>query len=315
MRLARCVEPGHDDHGLQLGRQLRPAIPPSADEDQSVPTAVARPLRWRRELAYAAVFYGVYSLTRDTQGSAAVSAAHALHNATRIVHLERSAHLFVEASMQRSVLAVPGAGAAANVFYESAHFVVTVVMLVWLYRSEPERFRSQRTFLGVITALGLVGFSVFPLLPPRLLPTQYGFVDTLRRYPIGWSYHSATVQRLSNQYAAMPSLHFAWALWAALAARPAMRSRWTRQLAWAYPAITAIVVVATANHYLADLVGGAATVGLAGLLLWSARRAVRTPTGRPSSTRMPRPYLLRPVLGRRSRGRSLENPALRNRRR
>lgn len=107
MRLSRCLRPGHDDHELQSGRQLRPAIPPSAGERQSVPTAVPRPLRWRREVAYAAFFYGVYSFTRDTQGSAAVSAAHALHNAVRVIHLERSAHLFVEASLQRSVLAIP----------------------------------------------------------------------------------------------------------------------------------------------------------------------------------------------------------------
>ena len=70
--------------------------------------------------------------------------------------------------------------------------------------------------------------------------------------------------RLVNLYAAMPSLHVAWAAWCAVAVITATRSRW-RHLAWLYPWVTVLVVLASANHFLLDVAGGLAVLGL-GLL-------------------------------------------------
>ena len=220
--------------------------------------------RWWLELVYVTVFYELYTAVRNTQGSASVSTARALDNARRVVALEQHLHLFVEHGVQRAALHVVAVVDLANIFYGSAHFVVTVGALVWLFRLHPNRYFRWRTTLAATTAVALIGFAMFPLMPPRLLPARYGFVDTLARYKTLWSFDSGAMHSVSNQYAAMPSLHFAWALWVTLALLPVMRRPIAKALALAYPAVTALVVVVTANHYLADLAGavGALIVGL-----------------------------------------------------
>src|SRR5207237_8325274 len=122
----------------------------------------------------------------------------------------------------------------------------------------------------------LIGFATFPLMPPRLLQTvdpTYHFVDTLRVVGGLWSFDSGAMQKVSNQYAAMPSLHFAWGRWSACVLLPAVRGRWRRGLVLAYPALTLFAIVVTANHYVIDALGGAVALGV-GFLLGSAVTAV-----------------------------------------
>jgi hypothetical protein len=112
--------------------------------------------------------------------------------------------------------------------------------------------------------LALVGFSVYPLMPPRLLSvcgeyggcTNSGFVDTLQRFGGLWSFDSGTMQSISNQYAAMPSLHFAWSTWCWLALRPVVQRRSLRLALAAYPWLTLFAIVVTANHFWIDAAGG-----------------------------------------------------------
>ena len=157
------------------------------------------------------------------------------------------------------------------------HFVVTAVAIIWLFRRQPWRYVRWRTTLAVTTALALVGFALYPLMPPRLLPGSYGFVDTLRTYGGLWSFDDGAMSKVSNQYAAMPSLHFAWSLWCCLVFLPALRRPWARALAVAYPLLTLFAIVVTANHYWLDAAGGALCLGI-GILVgrwWDARsRAV-----------------------------------------
>ena len=91
---------------------------------------------------------------------------------------------------------------------------------------------------------------------------HYGFVDTLEHYGSLWSFDSGSMQKISNQYAAMPSLHFAWSLWCALLLIPVLRRNWTKVLAGLYPAFTLFAVVVTANHYIIDAAAGAVCLGL-----------------------------------------------------
>lgn len=225
-------------------------------------------------------FYGLYTLVRNTQGSAAVSAGHALSNARTLIQLERAFGIFHEQGIQAAFVQARAFMRFWNVFYGSAHFVVTGFALVWLFRRTPHRYRFWRTVLAVTTALALAGYALFPLLPPRLLPTSYGFVDSLEAFGGLWSFESGGVARLSNQYAAMPSLHVAWALWSAAVLVPAMRSRWARALVFAYPAMVVFAIVVTANHYFLDAVAGALTLlagyGLARVLTYWMRRTVTT---------------------------------------
>ena len=218
---------------------------------------------WRREAVLAGVFYLAYTATRDVQGSASVSATKALANARHVIGLEQALRVFHEQSIQAVALTVPLGIRFANIFYESTHFVITVGALVWLYNRAPDRYRRARNVLALTTGLALVGFTLFPTMPPRLLPSSYGFIDTVARYPGLWSFHSGPVQQLSNQYAAMPSLHFACAAWVAWALWPAVKDRLTRTMVVAYPCATLVAVVVTGNHFVADVVAGGVTLAAA----------------------------------------------------
>lgn len=219
-------------------------------------------LRWWRELAYILAFYAVYTLIRNTQGSAAVSAQTAFENARDVIRVEEWLGLFFEEGLQDVFLPAEWFVSFWNVFYGTAHFVVTVVALVLMFRTMSQRYPLWRNTLACTTALALIGFATFPLMPPRLLPDHYGFVDTLKEIGGLWSFDSGAMQKVSNQYAAMPSLHFAWATWSTIVLYPAMRQWWSKALAASYPALTLFAIVVTANHYWIDAVGGAVVLAV-----------------------------------------------------
>jgi hypothetical protein len=144
-------------------------------------------------------------------------------------------------------------------------------VLVWLHRVHPARYVRARRVLGLATMAALLGFWLLPTAPPRLLPGE-GFVDTMAAWSrLGWWGAAASAPRgladLSNQYAAVPSLHVGWALWCAWQISSATRRRSVKALAWGYPLLTVLVVVGTANHYVLDAVAGAAVIAVAALLL------------------------------------------------
>ena len=238
-----------------------PAAGPEADAGPARRTG----LRWWKEVLYIAAFYGVYSFIRNTQGSAAVSEAKALANALDVIRLEEILRIHVEEPIQELFLGWPGFIEAWNLFYGTFHFVVTLVALVLLFRRFPERYPRWRNTLAFTTGLALVGFATYPLLPPRLLPASYGYVDTLRVYGSLWSFDSGAMNKISNQYAAMPSLHFAWAMWSSLVLVTVLTRRWALALAVLYPVGTLFAVVVTGNHYIIDAVAGAAVLGVGAL--------------------------------------------------
>ena len=253
-------------------------------------------LRWWREAIYIAVFYGIYTAIRDTQGSAGGgtsgrAAVIAYHHARAVIHLERDLWIYHEQQIQAFLLHHLGSLTTPffdvwNLWYGSAHFVVTAAVVIWLFRRDPGRYTLWRNTLAVTTALALVGFATYPLMPPRLLDFRfadigphraYGFVDTLAHYGGSWSFGSGAVEKVSNQFAAMPSLHIAWSTWCTLAVWPHCRRWWTRTLAVLYPWLTLLCVVVTANHYFLDAIGGLVILG-AGVAL--ARPMTRLVHGR-----------------------------------
>ena len=218
--------------------------------------ATARGLRWWREVLYILAFYLVYSFVRNTQGSAAVSAAHAMGNALDVIRLEKLLGLYHEQAIQHAFLGNRMFIEFWNLFYGSFHFIVTAGALILLFRRFPDRYRRWRNTLAFTTALALIGFAAYPLMPPRLLPASYGYVDTLKEFGSLWSFDSGAVNKISNQYAAMPSLHFAWSTWSALVLVPAVRSVWAKVLACLYPLMTLFAITVTANHFVLDAAGG-----------------------------------------------------------
>ena len=233
--------------------------------------AVGSPRRgqaWRvaREAALIAVIYIAYTLTRN---QFAAGADEAFANARRVIGWEDAIGLFVEPEIQDVFLPYRWFIGAWNLFYASFHFIVTIAVLVWTFFRFPGRYPRQRTILVVATVCALIGYATFPLAPPRLTP-GHGFVDTLADYWTLWSFESGPAQKLSNQYAAMPSLHFGWSTWVAVTAWGQVRRPWGKALAVLYPVATLFAIVVTGNHYWLDAVGGAAVV-TAG---WLVARAV-----------------------------------------
>ncbi|WP_143175372.1 phosphatase PAP2 family protein [Cryptosporangium aurantiacum] len=197
----------------------------------------------------------------------------ALAHARAILGLERHLGLHVEAPLNAAVTGVRWAELATSFWYAGLHYLVTPLVLIALYRFAPERYRPARSALMLATAVALVGYLAYPTAPPRMLP---GYVDTMiATADVGWwpDHNSAGL----NQLAAMPSMHVGWALWCGLVLAGLARHRWQRLLAHAYPLVTTVVVVATANHWTLDAVAGAVLVLGAWWLLVHRRRAVRAP--------------------------------------
>jgi hypothetical protein len=258
-----------------------------ASPEGAPPTLAPAPrpagLRFWKELLYVLIFYGIYTVIRDTQGQASVSQQHAFHNAQRVIHAERAMWIFHEADIQHRFLSWHWLIRSLDVFYGSAHFIITAVALIWLFRKMPQRYPLWRNTLALTTALALVGFAFFPLMPPRLLSGYSGyfgphFADTLRTVGGLWNFDSGTMQKLSNQYAAMPSLHFAWSSWCVCVLWPGIRNRAGRVLLICYPLATLFCIVVTGNHYFLDAVGGAAVLAVGYALACALARV--TPTRR-----------------------------------
>ena len=110
-------------------------------------------------------------------------------------------------------------------YYGTIHFVAVIAVLLLLFFRFPERYRLWRNTLALTTGLALIGFSFFPLLLLGCCPSGYHFVDTLKVIGGVWNFSSGPVNNVSNQYAAMPSLHTSWSAWCTLAVVPAHPDR------------------------------------------------------------------------------------------
>lgn len=247
-----------------------------------------RRVRFWRELLYVAAFYLVYNWIGNREGAAP---AVALRNALSEVHLEQALGIFRERSVQAWFLPHTGVVKAFDLFYVTAHFAMPVVVLVWVYHRDKARYLTWRNTLSWLTGLALIVFAAFPVMPPWLLPKSFGFVDTLGSVGGFTSWESSVMKAGGDLYAAMPSLHLAWALWCALALVPVVRRRWLKLLVALDPVVTAVVVIATANHYFVDLLAGALVVGMARGLAAAApfERAARVFKGRARLTRREAP--------------------------
>ncbi len=233
--------------------------------------------RWLFEIGLVVGVYALYTAVRNSLGSAVVSTEQAVANALRLIDVERALGVFSEAGVQDWAFAHQWLIRSANFYYRGAHFWVTIGVLVFVLLRAPKRYPLVRNVLLCTTVLALVGFALYPLAPPRLLPETFGFVDTARVGSEFWNTESAraAISHASNQFAAMPSLHIGWAIWCVWAAWP-VAGRLGRSLVCAHLAWSIAVVVLTGNHYLFDALGGAVVLG-AGLLVgtwltrWTAR--------------------------------------------
>lgn len=232
--------------------------------------------RGAREIALIGALYLFYCVTRTF---AEDDLGPAQDRALDLHHLERVLQLNWEHAINDWFVAHAWAAVPACYWYAAAHYVVTLVVLVWLYRRGPAHYTPARWALVVASLIALACYLLLPTAPPRMTG---GYVDVLSLHSgAGWWGAEASAPKgmggLTNQLAAFPSLHAGWALWVALVVRRNSSNLWLRGLAWVYAVTTALVVVGTGNHWILDVLVGWALVILAMWLVdpWFAdQRAV-----------------------------------------
>ncbi|MCM1973371.1 bifunctional glycosyltransferase 87/phosphatase PAP2 family protein [Streptomyces sp. G1] len=214
------------------------------------------------ELLLIRVTYAAYAKVRlaATGGSNSAGRARAEEHGQQILDLERFLHIDIEHTLNHAVVKVGFLREFFDFYYTSFHFVVPLTVLGLLYWRRPVDYRWARSALGFATLLALVGFWLYPLAPPRLMP-GLGIIDTVHGVQDFTKPDYGTLTALTNQYAAMPSLHFGWSLWCGLIIAIVAPRVWMKLLGLLHPAFTLTAIVVTGNHWLLDAVGGAAVVG------------------------------------------------------
>lgn len=226
--------------------------------------APARGRRTRREVLREVVLvvglYVAYSATRlAASGSWDVAKAHA----RGILDVERWMRIDVELALNTFTSQHQWFEIATSYWYQSMHYLVTPTVLIVLFFRRPLLYRPARTALMGATFLALFGYFFFPTAPPRLLGEYVDTVSETSRW--GW-WPSAAEQAASgassvtNQVAAMPSMHVGWAVWVSLVLCVLVRPLWAKIAVWGYAVTTTLVVMLTGNHWILDAVAGAALV-------------------------------------------------------
>ncbi len=220
----------------------------------------------RQFLLFAAAYYGY----RVVRGAVDGRTAAAFQHARDLIDIERGMHVFVEPAVQSWAEGSRVVVDASSWIYLNAQSSVTVGALVWLYLFRNQSFYFVRNMMIVAMGIALVGYIVFPTAPPRFMP-EWGFRDAVSDFT-GVPSDSVTVNALFNPYAAVPSMHVAFALmigWplAKLVNWRALKVFWTL-----YPLLVTWVIVVTGNHFLADAFLGASAAGVAAVAArWLAR--------------------------------------------
>jgi hypothetical protein len=230
----------------------------NADESQTVRAGLTWPRQ--RFLIEAITVIGGYVLYELVRAWAPANPIPAFRHAARIIHLEQITHIDIEVPINKVFSAHALLGAFSGYWYAILHFLVTPIVLLWLWRWRPTVFPRLRSTLVLMSAVSLAVFWLFPVAPPRFVVP--GMTDILVQRKVVESGPAHGISGFVDLYAAVPSLHVAWAAWCALAVVCAFEGRW-RHLAWLYPATTTLVVLGTANHYVVDAVAGIAVLAAA----------------------------------------------------
>ncbi|AZM53006.1 hypothetical protein DMA15_10685 [Streptomyces sp. WAC 01529] len=226
---------------------------------------------WRRvltrpnlllELLLIRVGYSAYQQVRlaATGGTISGGRARAEHHGEQVHAIEEFLRIDVEHWFNHLTVRIGWMEDFFNFYYTSFHFVVPLSVLAVLYARRPAEYRWARSALGFATVLALIGFWAYPLAPPRLMP-DLGFIDTVHGVQDFTKPNYGTLTDLTNQYAAMPSLHFGWSLWCGLVIAVIAPRWWMKALGLLHPFLTLCAIVGTGNHWVLDAVGGAAVVG------------------------------------------------------
>jgi hypothetical protein len=212
------------------------------------------PQGWLDALRQLALFAGAYYIYRIVRGLVDGQATLAFENARTLVDVERTLGLFFEPGLQAWAAGQEWLLTGANWMYVNSHFVITTTFLIWLYIFRNESYYYVRNMFMIAMGIALVGYAAFPTAPPRYMP-EWGFTDTVAAFVGPQAEASANV--LYNPFAAVPSMHVAFALMVGIPAIYIVKHRIFKVLWALYPAVVTFVVVVTANHFWLDAALGA----------------------------------------------------------
>ncbi len=234
--------------------------------------ARALPHGWLDALRQVSLFGAAYLAYRLVRGLVEGDANAAFAHARDLISLERTMHVFVEPSIQAWASGSHFVMVLSSWLYVNAQTSVTVAALVYLYLRHNRSFDFVRNMFMVAMAIALAGYAIFPTAPPRFMP-EWGFIDTVSDVTgVHVSHASASLNALTNLYAAVPSMHVAFALMIGWTLARLVRWRVVRVLWLLYPFVIAFVIVVTANHFIVDALLGALTAGVSAYAAtWMAR--------------------------------------------
>jgi membrane-associated phospholipid phosphatase len=243
------------------------------------------PHGWKDFWIQFVVFWSFNLSYEATRGLSDGARTEALANGLRVIEAEKKLGLYFELDLQRWVLNAPDVFLqAANWTYFNCQFTISFGFLLWLYFRRNHAFYFARNVILCADFIGLFGYVAIPTAPPRMYP-QLGFIDTLHGEAL--SHETSIIETFGNPYAAMPSLHTAYALTIGITGVLVCRSLLAK-LIWAlYPVLVVYSIVATGNHFILDAVAGA---GVAAFALLGALAIARGRT--PSLGRDPAGFLV-----------------------
>jgi len=249
-----------------------PAAPGSASARLRTLQARLMPQGWLDVLRQIALFGLAYLAYRLVQGLVQGDANAAFAHARDVISLELTLHVFVEPSIQAWAESSHFVMGVASWLYVNAQTTVTVAALVYLYVRHNKSFYFVRNMFVIAMLIALVGYTVFPTAPPRFLP-EWGFFDAVTNFTgVHVNHNSAAMNTLVNPYAAVPSMHVAFALMVGWPLARLSRRRVVKALWLVYPFLVAFVIIVTANHFIFDAVLGALTAGASAYgATWLAR--------------------------------------------
>jgi len=230
------------------------------------------PRGWLDALRQVSLFAAAYLAYRLVRGLVEGDANAAFAHARDLISLERTLHVFVEPSIQAWASGSHLVMVLASWLYVNAQTSVTVAALLYLYLRHNRSFYFVRNMLMIGMTIALVGYVVFPTAPPRFMP-EWGFIDTVADFTsVHVSHASASLNALTNLYAAVPSMHVAFALMIGWTLARLVRWRIVSVLWLLYPFVIAFVIIVTANHFIFDALLGALTAAVSAYgASWLAR--------------------------------------------
>jgi hypothetical protein len=238
------------------------------------------------EVAIVAIAFLLYFIVR---GSVVDDEASAIRNAVHIVDLERDLGFFWEPDLNSAVLRYGALIQFFNAVYFWLDFPFIVAIGVWMYLfGHRHEYTVARDSLLASGAIALIVYNFFPVAPPRLVPASYGFgfVDTLDKFT-HISYQADSAKPFVNPYAAMPSLHYGWAVLVGGVLFWTTRNWWLRGVGLMMPVLQFTAILFTANHYVLDAMAGL-VVALLGLVIAIGLQRWAYPyIGRTTARRLP----------------------------